>query len=426
MRDADGSGRAAEIPSDRAGATVPRAGRGRMSPADLLAFRRALDAATRRAVVTPLIVLACSAWFAAITAAGVPLLWPAASQLVSWGANDGGRLILRHDYWRLGASVFVHGGLIHLVMNMLSLLMIGPLVERIYGHLAFTALYLAAGIGGAIASAAVPPLRVSVGASGAICGVLGGLLAFLVAHYRAIPPTVLRRLSLNVLGVVVVMAVLGVAVPDIDQAAHLGGLAVGVVVGLLLIGPWPVVPGRRRWLLARRIALTGAIAAALAGTAVAVARRGDSAISADRRFDDLIEQIAPIVREFDSIRRDLARSVGRLDRREGSADLPAINPAVRALRARAEANRRRMGAVRAFHREVWAIQGSLIRALAEQVRWLDAIEDDFASSDREFMEAARQALAAMAQGIKDCTEDRRRYMERHGLQPQLTPSPPTP
>ena len=87
--------------------------------------------------------------------------------------------------------------------------MIGPLVERIYGHLAFAVIYLAAGIGGAIASAAVPPMRVSVGASGAICGVLGGLLAFLVVHRRTIPPTVLRQLRRNVLGVVLFMAVLG-------------------------------------------------------------------------------------------------------------------------------------------------------------------------------------------------------------------------
>ena len=126
--------------------------------------------------------------------------------------------------------MFVHGGLIHLVVNMWSLLVIGPLVERIYGHLAFAVLYLAAGIGGAIASAAVPPMRVSVGASGAICGILGGLLAFLIVHRRTIPPTVLRQLRKNVLAVVVFMAVLGVVVPNIDQAAHLGGLATGFAV----------------------------------------------------------------------------------------------------------------------------------------------------------------------------------------------------
>jgi rhomboid protease GluP len=201
---------------------TPRADCGRISPADLVAFRRALNAATRRAVVTPLIVLACAAHFAAMIATGVPILWPSATELVHWGANDGARLILRHEYWRLIASVFVHGGIVHLVVNVWSLLVIGPLVERIYGQLAFAVLYLAAGIGGAIASAAVPPMRVSVGASGAICGVLGGLLAFLVVHRRAIPPTVLLQLTKNALGVVLFMVVLGAVVTNIDQAAHLG------------------------------------------------------------------------------------------------------------------------------------------------------------------------------------------------------------
>jgi rhomboid protease GluP len=421
MAERDASSGAAVSRKERAGPAVSRGDRGRISSADRLAFRQALDEATRRAIVTPLIVLACGAWFAAMTAARVPMILPSASQLVGWGANDGARVILRHEYWRLGASVFVHGGLIHLVMNMWSLLVIGPLVERIFGHVAFGVIYLAAGAGGAIASVAVPPLRVSVGASGAICGVLGGLLAFLVAHHRAIPPTVLGQLRKNVLGVVVVMAVLGAVVPNIDQAAHLGGLAAGFVSGLLLIGPWPVVPGRRRRVLARRIALGGAIAAALAGAAVVVVRRGEAAIPADRRLDDLTEQITPIVREFDAIRRDLARAIGRLDRREGAADLPATIPVVRDLRARAEANWRRVGAVRTFDPELLAIQASLVRALDEQFQWLDALDDDFATSERAFLEAVRQALAAMSQVIKDCTADRLRYTARHGLRPGLAP-----
>jgi rhomboid protease GluP len=404
---------------------VSRANRGRISPADLLAFRRTLDEATRRAVVTPLIVVVCGAWFAAMTAAGVPILLPTASQLVGWGANDGARVMLRHEYWRLVASVFVHGGLIHLVVNMWSLLMVGPLVERIFGHLAFVVLYLAAGTGGAIASAAVPPLRVSVGASGAICGVLGALLAFLVVHHRAIPPTVLRQLRKNALGVIVFMAVLGAAVPNIDQAAHLGGLAVGFLSGLLLIGPWPVARGRRR-LLARRVALGGAIALALAGTAVAVARRGDSAIAADRRLDDLTEQLGPIVREFDSIRRDLARSVGRLDRVEDSVDPSAARPAIRQLRSRAAANVRRMRAVHASHSELRPIRESLGRALAAQVERLDALDRYLETGDRAFLDAARDALAAMVQGINDCNQERLRYMARHRLRPQFTSIQPTP
>jgi rhomboid protease GluP len=396
--------------------------RTRISPADRLAFRQALDEATRRAIVTPTVVLICGAWFAAMTAARVPMLFPGASELTGWGANDGARVILRREYGRLLASVFVHGGLIHLVMNMWSLLMIGPLVERIFGHLAFAAIFVASGVAGSIASVAVPPLRVSVGASGAICGILGGLLAFLVAHRRAIPPTVLRQLRKNVLLVVVVMAVLGAAGPNIDQAAHLGGLAAGFVCGLLLIGQWPVVPGRRRRLLARRIVLSGAVAAALAIAAVLVARRGEATIPAERRLDDLTEQIAPMVREFGSIRGELSGAIDRLERGDNSAALRSTIPVVRDLRSRAEANSRRIGAVRTFDPELRAIRASLASAAAEQSRWLNALDDDLATSDRLFLEAARRGLAAMAQGIKDCAACRTRYMADHGLRPGIAPT----
>ena len=298
--------------------------------------------------------------------AGVPILWPGASQLARWGANDGARLILHHEYWRLPASVFIHGGLIHLVVNMWSLLVIGPLVERIYGHLAFAVLYLAAGIGGAIASAAVPPVRVSVGASGAICGVVGGLLAFLVAHCRAIPPTVFRHLRRSVLIVVASMAVLGAMVANIDQAAHVGGLAVGFAGGLLLIGPWPVEPALRARRAARRLAMTAPIAAVLAGSAVAVAHWGDAAIPPGRRLVDLGEQLMPIDAEFAAIRRELARNVGLFDGRDDPARREEARTLIRNLRARAAANADRNRRVRTSDPELQAIRDALARAVRHE------------------------------------------------------------
>jgi rhomboid protease GluP len=401
---------------------MPRTMRGRIAPADLLAFRRSLDAATRRAVVTPLIGLACAATFAAMTASGVPIFWPHVSHLVGWGANDGARVILRDEYWRLAASVFVHGGLIHLAVNMWSLLVIGPLVERIYGHLAFAALYLAAGVGGAITSAAVPPVRVSVGASGAICGVLGGLLAFLVLRRRAIPPTVLRQLRRNVLGVVLFMAVLGALVPTIDQAAHLGGLAAGFASGLILIGPWPVARGRPLRLLARRVGLTAVIAAALAGAAVAVSHRGDAMIPPARRLEDLTEQLVPILREFSSIRNDLSRSLGPLGEREGPAGRESGRATIGDLRARAVANAAQMHRVRSSHLELRAIQESLARALDGQVDRLDALGRYLETGDPADLDAARDALAATVEATHACEELQNRYLARHGLIPRLRPA----
>ncbi len=161
---------------------------------ELHEFRQALDAATPRVYMTPAFTGVCVAVFILMACAGVPLVSPTATQLVRRGANEGTRVISGHEYWRLITSVFVHGGLIHLALNMWSLMAIGPLVERLYGNFTYAVIYLAAGVGGAIASVAASPIRVSVGASGAICGVLGALLAFLVAHRRSVPTMVLKPL----------------------------------------------------------------------------------------------------------------------------------------------------------------------------------------------------------------------------------------
>ena len=423
MVEGDGSGGAVASWSGGASEAKPREGRGRISRADLVEFRRALDAATRRAIVTPMIVLACGAAFAAMTASGVPILWPYASQLVGWGANDGARLILRHEYWRLGASVFIHGGLIHLVVNMWSLFVIGPLVERIYGHLAFAVLYLAAGIAGAIASAAVPPVRVSVGASGAICGVLGGLLAFLLLHRRAIPPSVLRQLSKNVASVVIFMAVLGLVVPNIDQAAHIGGLAAGFVVGMILIGPWPVVPGLRRRLTARRLALIVPIAIAVAGSAVAVANRGDDFIPPARRMDDLTEQLAPIIREFSSIRMVLTESVGLFDGGADAFEREAGRATLRKLRTRALRNADRIRSVRTSQPDLRAVCVSLTRALDGQIDRLDALDRYLETGDPAALDAARVALAMTVQASRDCEQYQLRYLARYWVGPHGAAGP---
>ena len=108
-------------------------------------------------------------------------------------------------------------------MNVWNLVVIGPLVERLYGNLAFAVIYLASGVGGAIASLAASPVRVGVGASGAICGILGALAAFLIVHRRAMPKSILKSFRGSLLSVIVFMAILGYFVPNIDQQAHLGG-----------------------------------------------------------------------------------------------------------------------------------------------------------------------------------------------------------
>ena len=107
---------------------------------DLRVFRRDLFTATPRVWVTPLLTILCFLVYGVMVLRGVNPILPTTNQLLGWGANSGLRVMLRHEYWRLLASVFIHGGLIHLAVNMWCLYSIGPLVERLFGNASFAVL----------------------------------------------------------------------------------------------------------------------------------------------------------------------------------------------------------------------------------------------------------------------------------------------
>lgn len=212
----------------------------RVQGEDRAQFRNDLFAAVPRTFVSRFLVAACVLVFAAMVAKGVDPIFPIPSDLVAWGANDDLRVTFRGEWWRLPACVFLHIGIIHLAFNMWALAALGPLVERLYGNLRFAALYMAAGVGGAAASLAFPPYGVpSAGASGAIFGVVGALSAFLIVRRHAVPPSILRPLKSQVLVYIVFNLALGATLSKIDQAAHVGGLVVGFLVGLALAPGWP-------------------------------------------------------------------------------------------------------------------------------------------------------------------------------------------
>jgi rhomboid protease GluP len=337
---------------------------------DLLEFRTALYAATPRVVMTPVFILACVALFTVMVASGVPPLWPTGPDLVRWGANQGTGIVLYHEYWRLFASVFVHGGLIHLAVNMWSLFVIGPLVERLYGNWAFAVLYVAAGVGGAIASVAASPMRIGVGASGAICGVLGALVAFLITHRRSIPSSLLKSLRTSALGIVIFMAMMGLVVPNIDQEAHLGGLATGFVSGLLLSRPLARDTGR--WVLFRRIAASLLLAAAVAGAAVTVARRGLTALPPSVRWQELRVQFAPSVDEFNEIDKVMPATMILSRDREDEAERRKHLESVATLTQRGTANLARLRRATTPDPSLRNMLGALIEAQADQLEELSA------------------------------------------------------
>ena len=156
-----------------------------------------------------------------------------AQQLVDWGSNVG-RLTLGGQWWRLVSSMFLHGSIWHLGFNMLALWQVGRLSERIFGSSRFVALYFLAGVSGSLASVLWNPHVNSVGASGAIFGTIGGLLAFLGRPNTGVPPTVVSELRSSLLPFLLFSLWMGFVYPHTDNAAHIGGLVGGWLAGHLL------------------------------------------------------------------------------------------------------------------------------------------------------------------------------------------------
>jgi len=154
--------------------------------------------------------------------------------LVRFGAVSCERVVAG-AYWRLGAAMFVHIGLIHLLFNGWALYHLGMAVERHLGPPKFLLVYLGAGVSGSAWSINMQaPAVMTAGASGALFGLAGALLAFVLRNRRTMPGVIYRP-YVRRLGVLIVFGIgLGLVLPNIDNWAHLGGLSTGFVLGLVL------------------------------------------------------------------------------------------------------------------------------------------------------------------------------------------------
>jgi rhomboid protease GluP len=204
-------------------------------------FLARLREVTPRIAVVATIVVVNVAVFIAMQGAGVSWIVPTVADLVKWGGNYGPRT-LGGQPWRIVSSAFVHAGIIHLAMNMLALWSSGRVIERIFGSARLAVIYFCAAVTGGIASVAVHPETVSVGASGAVFGVYGALGAFILRQRGGIPGHVISRLGRIAGGFVVYNILYGFSQSAIDNAAHVGGLCGGVVAGAWLARP--LVPDR--------------------------------------------------------------------------------------------------------------------------------------------------------------------------------------
>jgi rhomboid protease GluP len=200
------------------------------------AFARLMVEATPRVFITPAIIIINLIIFAAMTVSGVSPINPKIEQLLMWGA-DYGPATFNGQWWRLLSCAFVHIGMLHLALNMWCLWSLGRLAERMFGNRTFLALYLFSGLGGSIASVWWNPNIVSAGASGAVFGVAGGLIAFWQLGKSSIPRAVVKQNLGSVLTFAVYNLSYGFFNSGIDNAGHIGGLVTGLALGALLQKP---------------------------------------------------------------------------------------------------------------------------------------------------------------------------------------------
>ncbi|NLU08728.1 MAG: rhomboid family intramembrane serine protease [Clostridiales bacterium] len=133
-------------------------------------------------------------------------------------------LISSGQYYRLFTCMFLHAGIVHLGVNMYSLYIMGIFIEKVYGKVKYIIIYFISGIASSIVSYMFSP-SISVGASGAIFGLLGASLVFALKMKRQVG----RGFMMNIMSVIVLNLIIGFSIANVDNFGHLGGLIGGIL-----------------------------------------------------------------------------------------------------------------------------------------------------------------------------------------------------
>ena len=179
---------------------------------------------------------------------------PTSDQLLYWGADNAGNVLLQGQWWRIVTAMFVHVGILHLATNMWCLWNLGLLAEPLMGSTGVLAVYILTGAAGNLLSTCVNwfwfnqdwvkfhdlgVFPAGAGASGAVFGIAGALIILLKSHRLPVPPQELRKLRKSVIYFAAINLVLGLSISfgtmvahsglSIDNMAHLGGFSCGLL-----------------------------------------------------------------------------------------------------------------------------------------------------------------------------------------------------
>ena len=194
-------------------------------------FQARLLARSPKTPVTFGLIAINVAVFIATLLGGAEWFHPVGVVQIAWGSNFA-PYTAHGEWWRLLTSLFIHFGIAHLFFNMVALAAFGPLVERLYGSATYLLLYLLSGVLGSLASVAWHPAANSAGASGAIFGIAGALLAAQLSADKSFPSDISRPILYSTLAFLGWSLYAGLRHKGVDHAAHIGGLVSGFVLGL--------------------------------------------------------------------------------------------------------------------------------------------------------------------------------------------------
>jgi rhomboid protease GluP len=262
-------------------------------------FGAKVIAQSPRVPITVALVAINTLVFIATLIAGAEWIIPVGKMQIAWGSNFG-PYTTDGEWWRLFTSLFIHFGIAHLVLNMIALVMFGPLVERLYGSVNYLLIFVLAGLAGSLASLSWRPDINSAGASGAIFGVLGALLAAQLRAGDTFPPDILRPIRNTLLVFLGFSLYAGFKYKGIDNAAHLGGLVAGFLIGLAAARPITGASSYSRSDMRRSVQLVPAAVVVLA-VGVWFAQRAAASIVGEGLFIRTVHWIG--VREPTMIRK---------------------------------------------------------------------------------------------------------------------------
>jgi rhomboid protease GluP len=242
-------------------------------------FRRAtLPEPVRRTRRRPRVTFSLIAANVAVFLAVLPFAPQSFRSLFGSGEDDGVLLragalfrpaVQAGQTWRLFTSMFLHAGWFHLAINMYGLYLLGQFTEEVFGPSRFLIIYLLGGLGGAISSTLVGQGALSVGASGAIMGLLGALIVTLILRRGSWPEAWRRAVLSNLLLLSALQIYIGFQVPMIDNAAHVGGM-LGGAAATLIFAPGGLLGSGRRAAIVTRVCAVVLVAAVLISAGLAV------------------------------------------------------------------------------------------------------------------------------------------------------------